>query len=565
MHTLAKKLKKVASIICLVFFSGLNAQQIGDLDLTFTSGIEEPYGVTSLLVQSDGKIIVGGELITYNGEECVGITRINPDGTQDTSFNPGAGTEGPLGGGMTKCLALQQDGKILIGGQFFKYDNISTGGVARLNSDGSLDTTFNLENGGAWGFVYAIAIQPDGKILIGGNFSHYNGVIRNRIARLNTDGSLDTTFDPGSGAGEPEHLGRVVHSIALQSDGSMFIAGDFPVYNGVSSSNIAKLNSDGSLNTAFNVGTGTNSMIASCSLQSDGKLLIGGEFGQYNGTDTSRLIRLNQDGSLDTSFNREAYKVTSVYALHDGKILAGGAFILNDIYTRTLIRLNSDGSTDPTFNTGSGAEGTDNPLVKTFAMHDNYIYTGGRFTSYNDTEITSLIKLNRETCSLPAPEGQETQTIELSQSDNATLQDIEISGEAIIWYASLQDFQNNISIPSTTILESGMTYYATQTIDGCESNEPLAITVNITLGINAFANETDLKYFPNPVTDYLTISSSEIITEIKVFNMQGSLVKEEQWIKNSGNLNMEILAAGSYLLHIVTGKTVKQVLIIHTK
>src|SRR5205814_1510611 len=116
-------------------------------------------------------------------------------------------------------------------------------GIARINSDGSLDSSFD-PGSGANNEVDGIAVQDDGKILIGGLFTTYNGTARNRIARINSDGSLDPSFDPGSGANNP------VFSLALQPDSKVLVVGQFTSFNGTSVKRIARLNSETLVNWA---------------------------------------------------------------------------------------------------------------------------------------------------------------------------------------------------------------------------------------------------------------------------------------------------------------------------
>ncbi|EKE19188.1 MAG: hypothetical protein ACD_9C00099G0001, partial [uncultured bacterium] len=119
---------------------------------------------------------------------------------------------------------------------------------------------------------YVLLLQPDGKILIGGTFTTYNGTSRNHIARINADGTLDTTFSPGSGANDD------IYSLVLQSDGKILVGGPFTTYNGTSRNYIARINSNGSLDTTFNPGSGANNILHSTVIQPDGKILIGGGF-----------------------------------------------------------------------------------------------------------------------------------------------------------------------------------------------------------------------------------------------------------------------------------------------
>ena len=145
----------------------------------------------------------------------------------------------------------------------------------RPNPDGTLDTSFN-PGIGANGNTFAIAIQPDGKIIVGGEFTYFNGVPKSGIVRLNPDGSADTGFNPGLGAS------GAIAGVALQPNGKIIIAGDFSAYNGTARSRIARINADGSLDTSFHPGTGTDNLISTLALQPDGKIVIGGWFSIYN-------------------------------------------------------------------------------------------------------------------------------------------------------------------------------------------------------------------------------------------------------------------------------------------
>jgi uncharacterized delta-60 repeat protein len=208
---------------------------------------------------------------------------------------------------------------------------------AQFSQPGELDTTFNF--GRPHGFfsdpanpepgegtnsaIISLTLQPDGKVLIGGTFEIYNGMRRNRIARLNTDSSLDTTFNPGTGAND------WVRYFFLQPDGKVLIGGDFTGYTSTSRNRIARLNADGSLDTTFNPGTGANSSVQSLALQPNGKVLIGGLFTSYNGTPCNYIARLNADGRLDTSFNPGTGANSSIWYLAlqpNGKVLTGGVF-----------------------------------------------------------------------------------------------------------------------------------------------------------------------------------------------------------------------------------------------
>lgn len=365
---------------------GAFAQNPGSLDLSFDPGTGANDYVYATVLQSDGRIVIGGGFTSYNGTPRNGIARVNADGSLDTTFDPGEGVFGAVG-----TAVVQSDGKIIIGGTFTSYNLTPCNSIARLNEDGSLDTTFDPVSGvdppGSLG-VSSTAIQSDGKILIGGFFSSVNGIPRNGIARLNTDGSLDMTFDPGTGVG-PDGAEAMVSSVAIQSDGKILIGGHFFTYNGTPTVCIARLNEDGSLDTTFAGAEGYD--VRGIAIQNDGRIVIGGVF-------SNRIRRLNSDGSLDMTFDLGSGVngpfVNAMAIQSDGRILAVGRFWSCDGTPRNNIaRLNSEGSVDMTFDPGAGA----NDWVHTSAIQsDGRIIIGGFFTSYDGTPRNRIARLNCE-------------------------------------------------------------------------------------------------------------------------------------------------------------------------
>ncbi len=361
----------------------------GALDTSFNPGTGASNEILSLALQSDGKILIGGRFTSYNDTQTGCLARLNNNGSLDTSFNQG-GT-----GADTSIweIAVQSDSKILIGGQFLSYNGTGEKLFTRLDTDGTSDSTFNQDGTGVNSTVLAIVLQPDNKILIGGLFTTYNEIGRNRIARLDTNGSLDTSFTPGTGAND------TIEVIALQPDNKILIAGYFTSYNGVGRNYIARLNSNGSLDTSFNPGTGANADIWAMTLQSDGKILIGGNFTSFNGTVVRCIARLNSNGTLDTTFITDAENsgpgvndiVYTIILQSDGKILIGGNFTLhlnwfinpNFLHMPYIGRLNSNGAPDTSFN--QGGTGLDGKVYSIIMQPDGKMLIGGNFTSYNGT------------------------------------------------------------------------------------------------------------------------------------------------------------------------------------
>jgi uncharacterized delta-60 repeat protein len=357
----------------------------GSLDVSFNPGSGANNDIVSISIQVDGKIIIGGLFTSYNGVARNCIARLNTDGSLDVSFDPGTGANS-----YVETISIQADGKIIIGGAFISYNGVTRNYLARLNADGSLDASFNPGTGANY-TVETISIQADGKIIIGGGFTSCNGVARNRIARLNADGSLDASFDPGTGAN------NILATTSIQADGKIIIGGYFTSYNGVARNRIARLNTDGSLDVSFNPGTGANGSIFTTSIQTDGKIIIGGAFTSYNGVARNRIARLNTDGSLDVSFNPGTGVNVGILATSiqtDGKIIIGGGFTsYNGVARNRIARLNADGSLDASFDPGTGANST----LETMSIQtDGKIIIGGGFTSFNGFTRNSIARLNAD-------------------------------------------------------------------------------------------------------------------------------------------------------------------------
>lgn len=359
-------------------------------DATLDPGTGPNGSIASLAVQPDGKILAGGYFTQVNTTSRIRIARFHADGSLDATFDPGAGANAEV-----LALALQPDGKVVMGGLFTQVQGIGRNRIARLDANGALETTFSDPSLGASDRIFALAVQPDGKILAAGNFTYFNGPVRNRVARLNADGSLDTTFCP-TGAG-PNDL---VWALALQPDGKMVIGGRFTQVAGTGRIRLARLNTDGSLDTTFDPGAGANGEISAIALQPDGKILIGGNFTTINNTARIRLARLNPNGSLDTTFSSisaaGANDWVSTFAIQaDGKILVGGTFtLINGVTRRRIARLNTDGSLDTSFDLGADASAGANNVVKGIALQaDGKVVMVGDFTQINGTTRNRIARL----------------------------------------------------------------------------------------------------------------------------------------------------------------------------
>src|SRR3990172_466275 len=299
--------------------------------------------IRAAVLQVNGKILIGGNFTQYNGTGRNYIARINTDGSLDATFDPGTGANSAVAE-----ICIQTDDQILIGGYFTQYNGTGRNRIARINTDGSLGATFDPGTG-ANSAVAEICIQTDDQILIGGNFTQYNGTGRNRIARINTDGSLDATFDPGTGAN------AWVHSLAIQADGKILAGGEFTSYDGVAEFRIVRINIDGTLDNTFGSVTGASGgSVHSIVIQTDDQILIGGNFTQYNGTGRNRIARINTDGSLDATFDPGTGANGQVYSVilqANEKIIIIGSFTFYNTLPRYGIAcLSPTGDNDGIFN-----------------------------------------------------------------------------------------------------------------------------------------------------------------------------------------------------------------------
>lgn len=396
--TLTRELSSAGAVTVSISASNLTASNSdytlpalsGRPDTSFSPGSGPNSDVFTIRNLPNNKTLISGIFTAYDGIPRGRVARLNSDGTLDTSFDSGVGADGAI-----ESSAVQPDGKILLVGAFITFNGVATGQIVRLKTDGSIDETFS-SGGGANAAINEVALQPDGKILIGGDFTTYAGVGRNHLARINSDGSLDETFVVGTG------LNNGVSGLGVQTTGKIVVAGSFSSYNNVQTARILQLNNDGSLDTTFgtNIGSGPNNAIAEILLQPDDKILLGGDFTTINGATRNRVARINSDGSLDTAFSPGTGPNLGqrTFALQpDGKILLGGDFTTYAGVDRGHVaRINSDGSLDTTFDVGSGASN----LVSAIAVqNDGKILVGGQFGVYDGINVTRLARLGGTTVS----------------------------------------------------------------------------------------------------------------------------------------------------------------------
>ena len=323
-----KKIYLLLAIIWLCQFSvaqsytvnpNFNIQNEGTLNGTGSIN-DVIYGI---IPEANNKYVVYGSFFGYRGFTNRKLARINADGSPDFTFN--TGTVGP--DNIVYTADAQQDGKYIIGGNFTTFQGVSSKGIARLNANGSLDNTF-IVGQGFNSVVSKVKVLNSGKILVGGDFTNYNGQAVSGLVRLNTDGSLDTSFT--TIVTQVNFL--TIRDVVELIDGKLIVAGTFTSFNGQSVGRIVKLNPDGSTDTSFNnAQNGANNIINDIEMLPNGKIYIAGAFGGFNGNIARKVARLNTDGSFDTTFSLDSNtnpdnEIFKVNHLSNGKVAIAGRF-----------------------------------------------------------------------------------------------------------------------------------------------------------------------------------------------------------------------------------------------
>jgi uncharacterized delta-60 repeat protein len=369
----------------------------------------KPDGSLNAAIRHDGKLLVWGDFARLGGMSHSGIALLNQDGTADDSFRAPDFLLGhryieragnPSENASLRAVQPLPDGRFVVAGEFSRINGQARQSLARIQANGALDESFGQGltfDGG----LLAVAVQTDGRILIGGSFEHINGTRRPFIARLNSDGTVDESFKPNGGPTSDWTV--IIAAIALQPDGKILIGGYFKQVDGKPLLNLARLNADGTLDSSFKLRNGASGPVWCIRLQADGRIVVGGVFDTVDGRNSRRLARLNQDGSIDSTFrppNPNA-DVREVVCLPDGRLLISGYFTRVANQNRRFVALlKSDGSLDGDFNLGMGPDDRLGipapqyiPSSATPIHADGSLYLAGSFQRFNGLEAPNLIRL----------------------------------------------------------------------------------------------------------------------------------------------------------------------------
>lgn len=364
--------------------------------------------VHAIKVDSSGGIYVGGEFTSYESTSCNRIIKLTSAGSVDNTFSFGTGFSSTV-----RSIDIQSDGKLVIGGDFTSYSGSARNRIIRLNTNGTIDNTFNIGTGFNQS-VYVVKVQPsDQKILVGGNFTQYSGVSKNRIVRLTTTGLLDAFNNTGAN--------DIVRDIAVQSNNSrILVGGDFTTFNGSNRFYAVRLLILGGVDSTFSTTTPTTTPIngpvytIKQSLDGTGDIYMGGEFTVYRGDEVGRIVKLNSTGTRITTFTHGNFSWTPAYdfdnrvrviynyldANNNEKLLVGGDFsnYIDEnglpVFRPQIARITADGNYDTTFNLSTSWNINTGVGQGVYSLHQSsvapfYVTIGG---SFSDSSVGFRIK-----------------------------------------------------------------------------------------------------------------------------------------------------------------------------
>jgi len=515
--------------------SRINAD--GTLDTAFTTAVSfdalnqyDYERVYDVLEQPDHKLIVGGHFTKVNNVSKINLVRLNVNGTIDQTFGDGSSF---LNITNVRTISLFPDQKVLVAGALDSAGKNKDNFIAKLNADGSKDPSFNNVCEGFFRErINTIVELPDGKLLVGGGFHHYNGKESYALARLNSDGAADETLNFGGSAGF-KNLTSNITKIAVRPDGKFYVAGTLS-YNNGSTVNLMRLNADGSADTSF-AKIVVNGSITTLAVKPDGGIYAGGTFYRYDtnsyftdgflsisnagfvgvseidGMSTVRALAYQSTGklvigngfylkrilanhSIDASFVRDP-AITSV-SVTDIKILAGDKILLNGAFTingssYSLVRLMNNGAIDPTFDLS--LQNAQFKVARMVIAPDDKILV--YYTDENDRERSARLHVN----------GTLDTTFPITLSPDWPTQMLPVNGGKILLYGQITNYEGKPAMGITRLM--GENYYfitGENTLDannsGCDTNDPKF--TNMKYRVSGGASAESFDYVANVTGSY---------------------------------------------------------------
>ena len=371
----------------------------GQLDAAFSQNVGPANNVYRIKGLPNGQYLLGayGGGITIGSTSRVELLRLNANGTPDPSFNCGSGPSAGSNYSYVQTYAVQPDGKVIVAGVFDSFSGTPAQGIVRLNANGSIDNSFAtgtgfLDSTNPYAQPYGMAVQPDGKVVLAGDFAVFNGLAVPGVVRLNANGSLDATYQPAIQAGS------YAEGVVVQPDGKALFNGYLTV-NGLSSPvGLVRLLPSGAFDASFNPtanglppgSISTSLFDDAVQLRANGQLVVSGYF---SGGASNYVARLNADGSLDNTFHAIPGPSTAPYTFSlnaNGEVVVGGFFNNVSGLETTLARLSNSGTLDPTFTPKMQTPGS---IAAVARQADGKLVVGGNFTEMNGQVVHRLARL----------------------------------------------------------------------------------------------------------------------------------------------------------------------------
>ena len=373
------KLPQVPPYALLAAASLLTARGEMVVDTAFQASINSGGYVKAMTVNDDGEILLAGEFASVNGTLAPRLARVLSNGQVDPNFSSGTGPDG-----LIECLALNGAGEIIIGGAFNDFDGTESPHLAKLLTGGVLDSTFTISTGSR---VKSVAITPDGMIVAGGSFHTVNGESSAYVCRLDDLGNSDSSFSSTLQRSFAIEAG--IDVVAVQADGKILAGGVFNSSRGPEK--LVRLHADGSLDQSFSQDHGPILYTRTIVPLANGQILVAGVADAY---DTGFIRRLNADGTVDSTFAAPSFfgGVNAVAVNPDGSIIAG-----TSASGRFLVRLLADGSLDTGWHLQANA-----PVYTIQALENGDVLVGGAFTEIGGASQSGIARLTERTLRLQA-------------------------------------------------------------------------------------------------------------------------------------------------------------------
>lgn len=352
----------------------INPDGTRDTSFLIGSSFSPVRTATTMEIQSDGKIVIGGNFNSYSGNSSPKLVRLNSNGTYDNTFVTGTGFNGAV-----NDIAILSDGSVLVVGDFTTY-NGATGlnRIAKLSSSGTLDTVF--KNNVGTGFVSTVKMVkeiPGVGIMVGGSFGSFNGAAANGIVCLNLNGNLCSGINLGNGVANGAQAGEV-KDVALLNSATLLLAGSFTEFNSLSAKNLVALNLDGSPSNQFASFKGFDLNVNKILIQSDGKVVLGGDFSLFDPIQVNGVAKFYPDKTLDENFTatilsyQNLISIADVLLDSDDGIWLGGSINTSGSYTaNNIMKLHNDGSIDTSCTSSMGTGF--NFFVNRFSMQNDVV------------------------------------------------------------------------------------------------------------------------------------------------------------------------------------------------